>query len=121
MIRNKTSRRSFIKGAATLGAASSLAAPAIAQGKRTLKMVTTWPKNLPGLGMAAEHVAKRISDATDGQLTIKVYAAGELVGAFDVFDAVTSGNADMYHGAEYYSAYWSNCNRFRCAGLQGLW
>ncbi|MEM8657281.1 MAG: TRAP transporter substrate-binding protein, partial [Pseudomonadota bacterium] len=29
-------------------------------------------------------------------------AAGELVGAFEVFDAVTSGQADMYHGADYY-------------------
>ncbi|MGK2871273.1 MAG: TRAP transporter substrate-binding protein [Alphaproteobacteria bacterium] len=99
----KSSRRSFLVGGAALGAAAAtLPAPAIAQGKRTLKMVTTWPKNLPGLGMAAEHVAKRITEATDGQLTVKVYAAGELVGAFDVFDAVSSGNADMYHGAEYY-------------------
>lgn len=99
----KTNRRSFLTGSATLGAAAAtLSAPAIAQGKRTLKMVTTWPKNLPGLGMAAEHLAKRITEATDGQLTVKVYAAGELVGAFDVFDAVSSGNADMYHGAEYY-------------------
>ncbi|MSP42679.1 MAG: TRAP transporter substrate-binding protein [Alphaproteobacteria bacterium] len=102
MIGKKTSRRSFIAGTAVLGAAAGLAAPAIAQGKRTLKMVTTWPKNLPGLGMAAENVAKRINEATDGQITIRVYAAGELVGAFDVFDAVSSGNADMYHGAEYY-------------------
>lgn len=98
-----TNRRSFLTGAAAAGvAASGLAAPAIAQGKRTLKLVTTWPKNLPGLGMAAEHVAKRITEATDGQLSVRVYAAGELVGAFDAFDAVASGNADMYHGAEYY-------------------
>ncbi len=103
MINTRKSRRSFIKGSAALGAAAAaFSAPAIAQGKRTLKMVTTWPKNLPGLGMAAEHVAKRINEATDGQLTVKVYAAGELVGAFDVFDAVSSGSADMYHGAEYY-------------------
>lgn len=98
-----TNRRSFLTGAAVAGvAATGLAAPAIAQEKRTLKLVTTWPKNLPGLGMAAEHVAKRITEATDGQITVRVYAAGELVGAFDAFDAVASGNADMYHGAEYY-------------------
>ena len=39
---------------------------------------------------------------TDGQLTIDVKGAGELVGAFEVFDAVTAGQADMYHGADYY-------------------
>ncbi len=39
---------------------------------------------------------------TDGQLTVDLKAAGELVGAFEVFDAVTSGQADMYHGADYY-------------------
>ena len=98
-----TNRRSFLTGAAAAGAAaSSFPAPAIAEGKRTLKLVTTWPKNLPGLGMAAEHLAKRIVEATDGQLSVQVYAAGELVGAFDAFDAVASGNADMYHGADYY-------------------
>jgi len=97
-----TNRRAFIAGAAAGAAVSGLAAPAIAQNKRILKLVTTWPKNLPGLGMAAEHLAKRVTEATDGQLEIRVYAAGELVGAFDVFDAVSSGNADMYHGADYY-------------------
>ena len=39
---------------------------------------------------------------SDGQLTIEVKAAGELVGAFEVFDAVTAGQADMYHAADYY-------------------
>ena len=77
-------------------------APAVARKKRTLKMVTTWPKGLPGLGAAAERLAKRVSDMTDGNLTIKVYAAGEIVPAFESFDAVSGGTADMYHGAEYY-------------------
>jgi TRAP-type mannitol/chloroaromatic compound transport system substrate-binding protein len=39
---------------------------------------------------------------SDGMLTVDLKAAGELVGAFEVFDAVTSGQADMYHGADYY-------------------
>ena len=99
-------RRNFLTGAAAAGvagaAASTLSAPAIAQGKRELKMVTTWPKNFPGLGTSAERLALRISEMTDGQLTVKVFAAGELVPAFEAFDAVSSGTADMYHGAEYY-------------------
>ncbi len=100
-------RRSFLKGAAVAGAgaavaASSLSAPAIAQGKRELKMVTTWPKNFPGLGTTAERLAKRITDGSGGSLSVKVYAAGELVPPFESFDAVSQGTADLYHGAEYY-------------------
>ena len=92
-------RRSFITKTAAAGslfaAASTLAAPAVAQGKRDLKMVTSWPKNFPGLGTAAERIAKRITEMSDGQLNVKVYAAGELVAAFEAFDAVSQGTADM--------------------------
>ncbi|WP_068086933.1 TRAP transporter substrate-binding protein [Polycladidibacter stylochi] len=99
-------RRSFLKKAglaagATAGA-TTLAAPAIAQGKRELKMVTTWPKNFPGLGTGAQRVADRITQSSDGKLTVKLFAAGELVPPFESFDAVSSGTADMYHAAEYY-------------------
>ncbi len=98
-------RRSFLKTSAlggTAAAASTLAAPAYAQGKRTLTMVTTWGRGLAGVFDAAVHAADSITAMTDGQLTVDVKAAGELVGAFEVFDAVTSGQADMYHGADYY-------------------
>jgi TRAP-type mannitol/chloroaromatic compound transport system substrate-binding protein len=98
-------RRSFLRNS-TLGAgaaaASTLAAPAYAQGKRTLTMVTTWSRGLAGVHDAAERVATIITEMTDGQLTVDLKAAGELVGAFEVFDAVTAGQADMYHGADYY-------------------
>jgi len=98
-------RRQFLTGAATAGAATAAAAlstPAIAQDKRELKLVTTWPKNFPGLGTSAERWAQRITAMTDGRLSVKVFAAGELVPAFEAFDAVSAGTADMYHGAEYY-------------------
>ncbi|HCX69090.1 MAG TPA: ABC transporter substrate-binding protein, partial [Rhodobiaceae bacterium] len=66
-------RRSFLAGAGLAGiAAAAMPAPAIAQGKRQLKMVTTWPKNYPGLGVSAERLAKRIGEMTDGQIEIKV-------------------------------------------------
>jgi len=67
-----------------------------------LNMVTSWPKNMPGLGEAAERVAATASELSGGTLEIKVYAAGELVGAFEVFDAVATGAADLYHAADYY-------------------
>ena len=102
-------RRDFVKtagvGGAVAGAslaASAFPTPAIAQGVRELKMVTAWPKNFPGLGTGAETLAKRVAAASDGKLTVRVFAAGELVPAFQAFDAVSSGNADMSHSASYY-------------------
>lgn len=69
---------------------------------RELKMVTTWPKDFPGLGEAAERTARFITEMSGGAITVRVFAAGELVSAFESFDAVSNGAADMYHGAEYY-------------------
>ncbi len=66
------------------------------------KMVTAWPKNYPALGTSAERVAERINSMSNGRLTIKVYAGGELVPALEVFDAVSRGTAQMGHGAAYY-------------------
>tara|TARA_X000000950_G_scaffold277885_1_gene367952 strand:- start:6723 stop:7784 length:1062 start_codon:yes stop_codon:yes gene_type:complete len=66
------------------------------------KLVTTWPKNLPGLGAAPERLAERLRAMSAGRLDIKVYGAGELVDAFGVFDAVSQGTAEMGHGAAYY-------------------
>ena len=66
------------------------------------KLITTWPKNLPGLGMAPERLADKLRVMSRGRLDIKVYGANELVGAFEVFDAVSQGTAEMGHGAAYY-------------------
>lgn len=66
------------------------------------KMVTTWPKNYPGLGTGAEALAKNIKEMSNGRLDIKVYASGELVPALEVFDAVSRGTAEMGHSASYY-------------------
>ena len=66
------------------------------------KMVTTWPKNFPGLGTGAEFLARTIEDMSSGRIKIKVYGAGEIVPAFEIFDAVTAGTAEMGHGSAYY-------------------
>ena len=66
------------------------------------KMVTTWPKNFPGLGTSAEELAKNITKMSNGRLEVKVYAAGELVPALEVFDAVSRGTAAMGHSTAYY-------------------
>ena len=98
-------RRDFIKTASiTSVAAGSIAAPAIVHAKKKIKwkMVTTWPKNFPVLGTGANELAKLITEMTDKRIKVKVYGAGELVPAFEVFDAVSRGTAEMGHGAAYY-------------------
>ncbi len=98
-------RRDFIKQAGlTSLAAGGVAAPAIvrAETKVKWKMVTTWPKNFPVLGTGANQLAKLITDMTNGRIKVKVYGSGELVPAFEVFDAVSRGTAQMGHGAAYY-------------------
>jgi TRAP-type mannitol/chloroaromatic compound transport system substrate-binding protein len=66
------------------------------------KMITTWPKNFPGLGMAAENFARSVEEMSNGRLTVHVYGAGEIVPAMEVFDAVSQGVVDAGHGAAYY-------------------
>jgi TRAP-type mannitol/chloroaromatic compound transport system substrate-binding protein len=99
-------RRRFLKSAAVAGAggvaASSFPAPAISQGRMQWRMVTTWPKNFPGLGTGPEILARTITDATDGRLSIQVFGGGEIVPPFESIDAVASGTVEMGHGAPYY-------------------
>ena len=66
------------------------------------KLVTTWPKGLPGLGAAPENFARRVNEASGGRLRIKVFGAGEIVPPFEVFDAVSRRVAEAGHGASYY-------------------
>jgi TRAP-type mannitol/chloroaromatic compound transport system substrate-binding protein len=66
------------------------------------KLVTTWPPNFPGLGTGVNTLARYISEMSAGRLQIRIYAAGELIPAFEVFDAVSRGTAEMGHGAAYY-------------------
>lgn len=85
--------------------AGTLLTPFIAQAAKAeykWKMVTTWPKNFPGLGTGANDLAMLISEMSNGRIQIKVYGAKELVGALEVFDAVSRGTAELGHGAAYY-------------------
>jgi TRAP-type mannitol/chloroaromatic compound transport system substrate-binding protein len=68
------------------------------------KMVTTWPPNLPVLQTGAERFAKRVEEASEGRIKIEVFAAGELVPALGVFDAVSDGTVEVGSGASYYWA-----------------
>src|SRR5690606_37459176 len=66
------------------------------------KMVTSWPKNTPGLGVNAENVARVINEMSGGRLRMHVYGANELVPAMGVFDAVSSGSVEMGHSGSYF-------------------
>lgn len=66
------------------------------------KLVTSWPKNFPGLGRAPETFADYVNMMSGGRLQITVYGAGELVPGFEVFNAVSSGSAQMGHAGAYY-------------------
>lgn len=87
------------------GASSPNASSRPAKKTYEWKMVTTWPKNFPGLGTGAEFLAQRIEAVTGGRIRIRVYGGGEMVPALEAFDAVSRGTAEMGHGASYY---WKN-------------
>lgn len=100
-------RREFLTGAVVAGAttgAATLAAPAVARAQDTQewKMVTTWPKNAPGVGVNAQRFADMVTEMSGGRLTIRLFAAGELVPPFECLDAVQADTAQLAHSTPYY-------------------
>jgi len=96
-------RRLFLRGAAPAGvavaasaAASSFPAPAIAQAMPEIKWrcTSSFPKSLDTIYGAAEQMAKRVAAATDNKFQIQVFAAGEIVPAFQVVDAVQAATVE---------------------------
>ena len=132
-------RRNFLAGAVTGAAIGSSAvlltqnnnlqpgtptkpeeSPTISGKMHEWKMVTTWPKNFPGLGTEAQKLADLIHFMSGRQLSIKLYAAGELVPAFETFDAVHEGTAECGHAAPYYWVAKHKSTLFFCALPGGL-
>jgi TRAP-type mannitol/chloroaromatic compound transport system substrate-binding protein len=101
-------RRRLIAGSGAV--AAGIAAPSIARGqdRLTWRMLTSWPRDFPGPGANARRVAERIGAVSGGRLTVKLYAAGELVPGLQVFDAVAAGAAEMAHTA---AIYWTGKTR----------
>jgi len=97
-----STRRSFLAGAA---ATTVFAAPAIAQGLSEWRMVTTWPRDFPGVGVGAQRLADRIGELTDGKLKVRLFAAGELVPGQENMAKVMAGEVELSHDmASYYLA-----------------
>ena len=101
-------RRTALSKAGTLGAAglatkALTTGPAIAEENRTVwRMVTTWPRNTPGVGVNAQRFADRVGAMSGGRLTIDLAAAGELIPAFEALDAVQQGTAELSHSAPFF-------------------
>lgn len=105
-------RRDFIgRGALAAGGASlpalpalaqAPAAPAILQQRYEWRLVTAWPRGLPGVGTGIERIARNIEAMSGGRMRIRLFAAGELVPGLQCFDAVANGTAEMAHDASYY-------------------
>ncbi len=94
---NATRRNALLAGAG----AGFLAAPAPlrAETAHRWRMVTSWPRDLPGPGMTATRLARRIEAMSGGRIEVQLYAAGEIVPAFEVLDAVSEGVAELAHTA----------------------
>lgn len=97
-------RRKFLKAAGIGAAATTIAAPAIAQSYPEVKWrcASSFPKSLDTIFGAAEHTAKRVAEMTDGKFQIRVFAGGELVPALQVLDAVQANTVECGHTASYY-------------------
>ena len=97
-----TTRRRFLEVAAA-GAATAIAAPAIAQtaGQMSMRWQSTWPaKDI--FHEYALDFAKKVNDMTGGDLKIEVLPAGAVVPAFGLLDAVSKGTLDGGHGVLVY-------------------
>lgn len=98
-------RRHFLATAGIGAAATTLAAPAIAQDVHRWQLVSAWPRNLPGPGVAAQALADRITALSGGRIEVELFAAGEIVPGMGVFDAVAEGTAQIYHAVP---SYWGS-------------
>jgi TRAP-type mannitol/chloroaromatic compound transport system substrate-binding protein len=97
-------RRLFLKAAGVGAAASTIAAPAIAQSMPEIRWrcASSFPKSLDTIYGASEIAAKRVAAATDNKFQIRVFAAGEIVPGLQVVDAVQAGTVECGHTANYY-------------------
>jgi TRAP-type mannitol/chloroaromatic compound transport system substrate-binding protein len=98
------SRRRLLKTGGLAAAAGTIAAPAIAQSAPQVKwrLTSSYPKSLDTIFGTSGVLSKFVSDATDGNFTIEVFAPGELVPGLQAFDAVQNGTVEMAQTALYY-------------------
>lgn len=91
------------RGALALGAVA-IAAPAVVRAQAPLRWrcVTSWPKGRAGPGVSAQRIVDRVNAMAGGRLHLDLFGAGEIVSAFAVLDAVSTGTVEMGHTAALY-------------------
>ncbi|WP_295643430.1 TRAP transporter substrate-binding protein DctP, partial [uncultured Methylibium sp.] len=97
-------RRHFMRSTGIAGVLAAAAAPAVvhAQANVRWRLASSFPKSLDTIFGAADSFAKKVGEMSGGKFQISVHAAGELVPAFGVVDAVQSATVEMAHTAPYY-------------------
>lgn len=97
-------RRDFLKKAGIGVAASSVFGPVYAQTAPTIRwrLASSFPKSLDTIFGAADVLAQRVSDLTDGKFQIRTFPSGEIVPGLQVLDAVQQGTVELGHTASYY-------------------
>ena len=97
-------RRSFLKNTGLAGILAAGSAPAFAQAAPEVKwrLASSFPKSLDTLFGAADVISKRVAASTNNKFQIQVFAAGEIVPAFGVVDAVQNATIQCAHTAPYY-------------------
>ncbi len=101
-------RRALLKGSVVLGGAAAVGFPYVISVRgqtkpaRTWKIQTSWPG---GIGLEAfKEWAKTIADKTDGELAFEPFGAKEVVGDFQLFDAVKNGVLEAMNP---FTLYWA--------------
>ena len=114
-------RRSLIKNAGIAGVLAAGMAPAVhAQAAVRWRLASSFPKSLDTLFGSAEMFSKTVKALSGGKFEVSVHAAGELMPAFGVVDAIQNGTIEMAQTAPYYFTGKDSIFAFGCAVPFGL-
>jgi TRAP-type mannitol/chloroaromatic compound transport system substrate-binding protein len=96
-------RRSAIRHAGIAGVLATGLAPAVhAQAAVRWRLASSFPKSLDTIYGGAEVFARAVRNLSGGRFEVVVHAAGDLMPAFAVLDAVQNGHIEIAHTAPYY-------------------
>jgi TRAP-type mannitol/chloroaromatic compound transport system substrate-binding protein len=114
-------RRSLIRHAGIAGVLAAGIAPAVqAQAAVRWRLASSFPKSLDTIFGSAEMFSKTVKALSGGKFEVSVHAAGELMPAFGVVDAVQNGTIEMAQTAPYYFTGKDPIFAFGCAVPFGL-
>jgi TRAP-type mannitol/chloroaromatic compound transport system substrate-binding protein len=104
-----TERRRFIATASGVVAAAAASIvvdgpSVIAQPKIQWRLSTAYPPSLDHLHGAAQRLAKVVEETSGGRFRIEVFASGQIVQAFECFDAASKGTIEAFMAAPVYWA-----------------